>query len=427
MHSRYAISFAAVGAGFVALGPLRGDWWWLALCPGVSFIMVALAYVRRNPSLLGNRTGGGLAPWAFLAQDVGEAEAALSRARPFIRLNSAQRARVARVIRASAVAATLFVAASNVIGCTAGRDAASGESRFIAGVIGFEPAPITVYPLFNARVNGHPARFAFDTGGGRAILVSPALVKLARLPVDRAVEARLNGRAYPSARLRGLNVDGLGDVVRDESAAVVALDAVSLVCGERVDGIIGAAALAKGSGGSFEIDFPRRRLRLGTPSPAANDVSLSVPAAPDPQSQRRPFVWLQLGKARVPAVIDSCELEGVQLPDRCLTTSGVVLNDARSTVGSSGFGGGAQASRRGRLLEMRLGEIVIHDAEVLVLPSADSAPAAEKAVIGMAILRDYRIAFDASAGTVTFFGPRALKSPAPTTRAVRTAEGILAR
>jgi hypothetical protein len=156
-------------------------------------------------------------------------------------------------------------------------------------------------------------------------------------------------------------------------------------------------------------------------------VSLSVPAAPDPQSQRRPFVWLQLGKARVPAVIDSCELEGVQLPDRCLTTSGVVLNDARSTVGSSGFGGGAQTSRRGRLLEMRLGEIVIHDAEVLVLPSADSAPAAEKAVIGMAILRDYRIAFDASAGTVTFFGPRALKSPAPTTRAVRTAEGILAR
>jgi hypothetical protein len=362
-----------------------------------------------------------------MAANVDEAEAALSRARPSVRLNSAQRAWVARVIRAFAVAATLLIAASNMIGCTAGRDAASGESRFIAGVIAFEPAPITVYPLFNARVNGHPARFAFDTGGGRAILVSPALVKLARLAVDPAAEARLNGRTYPSARLRGLNVDGLGDVVRDESAAVVSLDAFSRVCGERVDGIIGAAALAKGSGGSFEIDFPRRRLRLGTPSSAANDVALPVPAAPDPQSQRRPFVWLQLGKARVPAVIDSCELEAVQLPERCITTSGVALNDARSTLGSSGFGGAAQASRRGRLPEMRLGEIVIHDAEVLVVPSADSAPAVEKAVIGMAILRDYRIAFDASAGTVTFFGPRALKSPAPTGRAVRTAEGILAR
>ena len=75
---------------------------------------------------------------------------------------------------------------------------------------------------------------------------------------------------------------------------------------------------------------------------------------------------------------------------------------------------------------MRLGDIVIRDAEVQVDPSPEPT-AAQKAVIGTAILRYYRIRFDASSGAVTFLGPRELQSPAPDGQAVRTAEGILAR
>jgi protein-tyrosine phosphatase len=424
MGSRYAISFAAVGAGFVALGPLRGGWWWAALWPGVSFLIVALAYARGSPSLLGKRPTGGLAPWAVVvlgpyilftwivwhlirlaarepaghevapriwvgrragawelppdtrlvvdltcemwcprgvgddrryvclptldgtapgpaaleallrhardetgviyihcaqgrgrsaalaaalliargtAADVDEAEATLRKARPSVRLTPAQRAWVARLIRASAVT-VLFLAAIVVTGCAA-RDQASGRAHLTGAEIAFEPAPISGYPLFNARVNGRPARFAFDTGGGRAILVS---------------------------------------------------------------------------------------------------------------------------QARLPAVIDSCEYEAVQLPERFLAQSGAALGDARASVGSSGFGGAVRTSRRGRLTEMRLGGVVIRDAEVQVVPSTEPT-AGEKAVVGQAIVRHYRVAFDASRGSVTFFGPRELKSPVPDARTVQAAERLLAR
>jgi hypothetical protein len=361
------------------------------------------------------------------AASVDELEATLRKAQSSVPSNNAGRhARAARVLRIFAFNAALFVAAISVLGCTARPSAASKEPRSINGEMAFEPALLTGYPLFNACVNGHSARFAFDTGGGRAILVSPALVESACLAVDHAAEARLNGRAYPSARIRSLGVQESVEVVHEESAAVVPLGTFSQICGERVDGIIGATAFAKAFGGSFEIDFPRKRLRLGTRPPRADDVAILMAAAPDPASQRRPFVWLQLGEARVPAVIDSCEYEAVQLPERVLATSGVALNDARPSVGSSGFGGAARASRRGRVPEMQLGEVVIRDAEVQVVPSAESA-AAEKAVIGMAILRYYRVAFDASVGSVTLVGPRELKSPAPDRRVVHAAERILVR
>jgi protein-tyrosine phosphatase len=359
------------------------------------------------------------------AADVDQAEATLRKARPSVRLNPAQRAWVARLIRASAAVTVLFLAAIVVTGCAA-RDQASGRAHLTGAKIAFEPAPISGYPLFNARVNGRPARFAFDTGGGRAILVSQALVEAAKLAVDSGAEARLNGRAYPSAQIRSLNVEGQGDVVREVSAAVVSLETFSQLCGERVDGIIGAEAFANGSGGSFEIDFPRHRLRLGTRPPGGGDEVIPMSPVPDPQAQRRPFVWLQVGEARVPAVIDSCEYEAVQLPERFLAQSGAALGDARASVGSSGFGGAIRTSRRGRLTEMRLGGVVIRDAEVQVVPSTEPT-VGEKAVVGQAIVRHYRVAFDASTGSVTFFGPRELKSPVPDARTVQAAERLLAR
>jgi hypothetical protein len=311
-------------------------------------------------------------------------------------------------------------------GCAASDRGLSGQARALTGEIAFDSAPVTGYPLLSVRVNGHPARFAFDTGGGRAILVSPLLVQSAELAVDPSAEARLNGRAYPSARILSLNADGLGEVLRDESAAVVSLDTFSQICGERVDGVIGAAAFAKRSGGSFEVDFPWQRLRLGTRPPARHDVAISMPAATDPQSQGRPVAWLQVGEVRVPAVIDSCEYEAVQLPERVLAEAGVMLHDPRSSVGSSGFGGAAQASRRGRVSEMRLGGIIIRDAEVQVVPSGEPT-GVEKAVIGTAILRHYRVSFDASSGTVKFVGPLELRSPAPDAQVVQAAERILLR
>jgi hypothetical protein len=359
------------------------------------------------------------------AANVDEAEATLRRARPSVRLNPAQRAWVARAIRATAVTVALLITACLVASCTAHQYSTALQARDADGELEFEPAPITGYPLIRTRVNGHPARFAFDTGGGRAIIVSPSFVKSAGLAVERSAESRVNGRAYPSARIRSLNVDNLGQILHDESAAVVSLEAFSEVCGERVDGIVGAVAFAKRSGGSFEIDFPRRRLCFGNCKAGSSDVPASIPAAPDPQRQGRPFVWLQFGKTRVPAIIDSCEYEAVQVPEPLLAASRISLNDSRPSVGSGGFSGEVHSSRRGRIPEIRLGDVVIRDAQVQLVPG--SGGAAEKAVIGTAVLRHYRLAFDARAATVILFGPRELVSPAPDRRAVETAEGILAR
>ena len=66
MRIPYAISFATIGAGFVALAVTRGGWWWLSVWPGLSFLIVAAAYAGGGPHWFGKGAGGRFAIWAWL-------------------------------------------------------------------------------------------------------------------------------------------------------------------------------------------------------------------------------------------------------------------------------------------------------------------------------------------------------------------------
>jgi hypothetical protein len=309
---------------------------------------------------------------------------------------------------------------------TASSSTARGTS---AAEIPFTPAPITGYPLIDVQVNGHPSRFAFDTAGGQALIIAPELVIAAQLPVDPLADARVNGKIFPSARLPGISIGTLGEVVGPTSAAVVPLGGFSKMCGQRVDGIVGAAALNIRSAGAFEIDFPRHRLRLMSSSSSSHgepkSVTARLPTLPDPQTHDRPFVLLHLGDKRVPAIVDSCEYETVQVPEGVFADSGLELSDARSSVTTSAFGAAPLQGRRGRIKQMSLGDVTIRSAEVQILPA--SAGASNRALIGTAILRHYRVSFDPAAGTLTLTGPRELRSPSPSPRAVETAKRLLTK
>jgi protein-tyrosine phosphatase len=62
----YAIAFAAIGGGCLALAAVRGGGWWLAAWPGVSFLIVAAAYARGGPRWFGKTAAGRFPIWAWL-------------------------------------------------------------------------------------------------------------------------------------------------------------------------------------------------------------------------------------------------------------------------------------------------------------------------------------------------------------------------
>src|SRR5690349_15013055 len=87
---RYGPLFLLLGGSLAALAALSGGAGWLLLWPALSFGLVGVAYLRKNPGALGKRADGTLAagntvllaPYLALAWAIHRIERAVSREDP---------------------------------------------------------------------------------------------------------------------------------------------------------------------------------------------------------------------------------------------------------------------------------------------------------------------------------------------------------
>jgi protein-tyrosine phosphatase len=63
---RYAVTFAILAMVLIIDATYVGGWAWLLGWPAASFLIVALAYARADPRLLGKRPGGTIVLWAMV-------------------------------------------------------------------------------------------------------------------------------------------------------------------------------------------------------------------------------------------------------------------------------------------------------------------------------------------------------------------------
>ncbi|APR83674.1 Ser/Thr and Tyr protein phosphatase (dual specificity) [Minicystis rosea] len=62
---RYGILFLLLGVSLAGLAALSGGFGWGLLWPAASFVVVAIAYARRRPTMLGKHRDGTMALWAW--------------------------------------------------------------------------------------------------------------------------------------------------------------------------------------------------------------------------------------------------------------------------------------------------------------------------------------------------------------------------
>ena len=66
MNLKYGLLFVTLGVAIVMLACVRGGWSWFALWPGVSFVLVGIAYLAAGVAIYGKRKDGVIPFFRFI-------------------------------------------------------------------------------------------------------------------------------------------------------------------------------------------------------------------------------------------------------------------------------------------------------------------------------------------------------------------------
>jgi hypothetical protein len=263
-------------------------------------------------------------------------------------------------------------------------------------------APISNYPLIRVNLGKTQVDFVLDTGASidptHAVFID---ANLAYALGYRKGRRDTNGNIW--IVLPELSFGKPKATYRQVWASCQNLSDMSRACGGRP--IAGLLPLSLFTGRQVDLDLPARRLHLrpaGSPMPAG-----ARPLAIERRSDDASFyASLNVNGQTFPALLDTGTYD-FEIPARFLDDQQVRLHDARpSLVGR----GGIFPAQRGILPEIRLEpDVMIRDAEVAMIyaephgaivarakdpPQPPPAPP-PFAVIGMSVLRDWRLIYDA--------------------------------
>jgi hypothetical protein len=264
---------------------------------------------------------------------------------------------------------------------------------------GLQISPLSGYPTVIVRSRGAAGRFVLDTGGAGTLIVTQAFLSEVGGKRVRNRQAVINGTRFAVAIIPKLTV---GDrlILRNAPAIISELDQMRQVCGDvAIDGVLTGGMLKDLE---IDIDMPNRVAHF---RPAhmrqvpANAIPLRRPVgrSGDP----RPFAIIRIGEADVPALLDTGNYVGIDIPEHLFAETGVTLDDARDSFGGAGFSSRPARTQRGRIAEMALGDITLTDTEAHVIPHADVT----EAIIGTAVLRHFRLIHNGHTRTTLLVGP----------------------
>jgi hypothetical protein len=187
----------------------------------------------------------------------------------------------------------------------------------------------------------------------------------------------------------------------------------------------GLLPLSLFKGRQVDIDLPNRRLHLRpSGSPLPPDAHRVESGQRDQDASPRPF--LKLGGESIPVLLDTGTY-GFELPAMFLNTQQVQLQNPKSSMVGRGR---IYPAERGILSEIQLGPLAIRGSQVTAIHyeqrkpivSDSGEPPRPQAVIGMSVLKHWRLIYDAQALAIS--GPAVLEGAAPDPREAELEESL---
>lgn len=283
-----------------------------------------------------------------------------------------------------------------------------------------EIAPISQYPLVTVEVDDRTATFLLDTGSGSGVVVASDWLPATEL----AEEPRyLSEAKTPTVSLPDVALADGSPHATIPQATLHPFRAMRLLCGARVDGMLGWDSL---TARAAEIDMPGRTFTIWQGSdgaPDAADGMMRMPAVRFRDMRQRPYTILRIGGRSIPVLLDTCELEAIKIPRHLLTEEDLDLDDTHRAGGTFDIMDEFPClGVRGTLAAARLGDIELIKPQTTVLADPDCRQ--QYGVLGAPVLKNYRLRFDFWTGEVRLAGPRKLAAAAPREEAIQIADTV---
>ncbi len=283
---------------------------------------------------------------------------------------------------------------------------------------GLQISPMSQYPTLMVQSGSVSGRFILDTGGAGALIVTDTFLKAAGGKRIRNASANVNGTRYPLAVIPRLHI-GDGLVLRDATCIVSNLDQMRQVCGGiTIDGVLAIGML---QGLELDIDLPNRvahfrPAHLREQPDGAVELRRPASHAGDP----RPYAMVRIGDRDIPTLLDTGNYAAIDIPRSLFDPAGIALVDPRDSYGAAGFNSRPSVTQRGTLPMMMMAGITLHDAEAHIIPHDDVT----EAVMGIAVLRHYRLIYNTHTRTTLLIGPAQMTGSAPGSEVVELVEEI---
>jgi predicted aspartyl protease len=282
---------------------------------------------------------------------------------------------------------------------------------------GLQISPLSEYPTLMIRGGDTAGRFLLDTGGAGAMIVTDAFLQRAgggRVPTS----ANINGSHYPMGVIPQLEI-GDGLVIRNAACIVNDLAQMQQVCGGvAIDGVLTMGPL---QGLELDIDVPNRVAHFRPahlPQRPATTTELKRPSSH--AGETRPYATLRVGDADIPALLDTGNYTAIDIPAHLFSAARTALGHGRASYGAAGFNSKASVTERGLVQRITLGPIILTNTQVHVIPHADVT----EAVLGIAVLKHYRLIYNTHTRTTLLVGPNELSDAAPSAEVVQLVEEI---
>ncbi len=328
-------------------------------------------------------------------------------------LGSPPRCRHARAQRA---AITLF--AASVLAAAGCASSTHPPGTTDSGGVTIGVLPHTAYPTVEVRFGRSIGTFVLDTGGRDVAIVETTYLRESDRRSRAGRTVKVGRSRYTVRRLTGLTLAGR-IALQPTDAIVTELDNLRGLVGNNVHGWLTLAALEDKL---LDIDLPNTRAWIGVPTSTKRPAT-TAPTLPRPTSHAhdpRPFVQLRIGDAVLPALIDTGSYDAIVLPRHLFDTTNSTLHNARQSFGEAGFGSIVAASQRGRVANASIGPIELRDVAVHVVPH--SRP--NYAVIGIPVLRHFRIIYNVPKRELRLIGPRRVVGATPNAKVVAYLEAM---